>query len=67
MTRELLNSLSEPIRNRIEYLKENASDPRYRELYVNKALGYIEGLRDAGVITENERKAIFCYVSLSAK
>ena len=65
MTRETLEKLPQEVRNRIErFKKDSKNNIRYRELYVNKGIGYVEGLRDAGLISENECKALKCYVTI---
>ena len=67
-TRQIINKLPENVLARVE---------RYRELYArayttriqdeirNRMSGYVLGLRDAGLITERERGAIFVYMTVA--
>lgn len=65
MVREVFNKLPEICRNRIEQLRNNTrSDYRHKELYVSIGRGYLEGLRDCGIITEHERLILQCYLTI---
>ena len=65
MTRKTLDKLPEKVRIRIErFHKDAKTDIRHRELYICKGSGYLAGLQDAGIITEQERKILFCYLTV---
>jgi hypothetical protein len=65
MTREVVESLPQGIRDRIErFRKDMKTDPRHREIYICKGQGYIEGLRDAGLIKEVASKILKCYLTV---
>lgn len=61
-TRETLNKLPENIRERIENYRLNIkTDNLHRELYICKSSGYLDGLYDAGIITEAEKRILKVY------
>lgn len=61
-TREVINKLPENIRNRIEEYRGNIkTDHSHRELYISKSSGYIDGLYDARLITDQERRILKVY------
>jgi hypothetical protein len=65
MTRETVEKLPQEIRNRIEQFRQDAKkDAARRELYINKGRGYVEGLRDAGMIKEYESRILKCYLTI---
>ena len=65
MTREAFEKLPKAAQTRIEYLRGKIkTDSRHRELYITKGTGYIEGFRDAGIITDYEHKALKCYLTI---
>ena len=39
-------------------------DYLHRELYLSKGAGYIEGLRDAGLLTDFEHRELKCYLTI---
>lgn len=68
MTKEILNKLPEGVRTNIEHYKEayNLFDAgsHYRDEERSRMADYVHGLRDAGLITEIERRALFCYMTV---
>lgn len=65
MTREVVERLPQVIRDRIERFRKDAkTDSRHREIYICKGQGYIEGLRDAGIIKEGESRILKCYLTI---
>ena len=55
-TRELIESLPEKVRFRLELLcKDLQNDALSKDSVDNRICGYAEGLRDAGMITDHER------------
>lgn len=51
----------------IECIRRNAKKdypPYNRDREIAKGKGYLAGLKDAGIITENERKALVCYLTI---
>jgi len=64
-TREAFNKLPKAAQDRIERFRSDMKeDPKHRELYICKSRGYIEGLRDAGIITNYECRALKCYITV---
>lgn len=64
-TREVMNKLPNAVHDRIERFRSDMkANSRYKELYINKGSGYVEGLRDAGIITERELKLLKCYLTV---
>ncbi len=65
MTEKTLEKLPENVRNEIERLRNY-----YNGVDTNKSVArtasasYVKGLRDAGMITENERKTLFIYTTV---
>lgn len=65
MTRDAFEKLPEAAKIKIEsYRTKIKLDNRYRELFIAKGNGYIEGLRDAGIITDFEHKELKCYLTI---
>lgn len=67
MTRETLQILPQNVRETIEYFrKEYKQFPELsrRNETRSRMGGYIQGLRDAGLITERQRQIIFCYMTV---
>ena len=65
MTKEILNRLPETIRLHIDELKKNYNNPNIN-LNVSRAgsIQYLTGLMDAGLITEVEKRTLFCYTTI---
>lgn len=64
-TREIMNKLPKVAYDRIERFRSDMkTDNRHREVYVSKGSGYIEGLRDAGIITDMEHRILKCYLTV---
>lgn len=65
MTKEVLNKLPENILVTIEnYKKQYNGLPDRKDENRGRMAGYVQGLRDAGAITERERQAIFVYMTV---
>ena len=65
MTRDAFEKLPQVAKTKIEFYRTKIKyDSRYREMYITKGHGYIEGLRDAGIITEYEHKELKCYLTI---
>ena len=67
MTEKTLNKVSDLIRKTIENLRtdyKNADTANARTLARAKSFAYTQGLKDAEVITETERKALFIYTTV---
>ena len=62
MTKETLNRLPMIYRGNIEAYK--ASYKRGNTADKERAFGYINALRDAGIITETERRVLISYVTV---
>lgn len=56
MTRDVLNKLASGIRRKVEDYRA-----RHESTLANE---YLKGLRDAGVITEQERRILFIYTTV---
>jgi len=64
-TKQAYDKLPKAAQDRIEQLRKNLKeDYRHRELYLTTGRGYLEGLRDAGIITERERQFLRCYLTV---
>ena len=64
MTRKTLSKLPAHIRSRIESFKEAYYESGFSSFVRARTAGYLEGLKDAGLITESERKVLFTYATL---
>lgn len=72
MTRELLNRLPQVIVNKVEQYRARYTkfdSTVLREMHMkdetrSRMAAYVEGLRDAGVITERERQCLFVYMTV---
>lgn len=68
MTKQVLNKLPKEIRANIEHYKESYNlfdeGSSYKHEERSRMAGYIHGLRDAGLITETERRILFCYMTV---
>lgn len=65
MTRETLNKLPETVLKNIEGLRHDyKSGVVYKDIARAQAAWYVKGLRDAGLITERERKILFIYTTV---
>ena len=63
--RETMNGLPKTVQIRIERFRSDMkTDSRHREVYVSKGNGYIEGLRDSGLITEYEHRMLKSYLAV---
>ena len=76
MTRETLNKLSETARLKVENFRKRYSSVSYkgsaREMRMAEEIrmqmaSYVEGLRDAGLITERERQVLFVYMTVELR
>ena len=67
-TRETLDKLPTNILNNIEALKQRYNDERFagdiKPAIRSYLSAYLLGLRDSGVITETEKRLLYCYVTL---
>ena len=64
-TREAFNKLPKVAQDRIERFRSDMKkDYLHRELYLSKGAGYIEGLRDAGLLTDFEHRELKCYLTI---
>lgn len=65
MTRKLLNRLPDKILSTIEMWKGRYNDERFNKDTTRAEIrGYIKGLVDADVLTQNEFKTLFCYMTV---
>ena len=67
MTREALAKLPENVRTKVERMKKHfnsCTDYHQRYEMRERIAGYIEGLYDAGIITDRERAVIYIYATL---
>lgn len=65
MTKEVLNKLPKNILVTIENYKKHYNGlPDRRDETRGSMAGYVQGLRDAGAITERERQIIFIYMTV---
>ena len=65
MTRELLNRMPEKILSTIELWKTRYNDTRLdRTITKAEIRGYIKGLVDSDVLSENEYRILLCYMTL---
>ena len=62
MTREVIEKLPGGIRWQIEDMRKDYKNPAVNHEAARARLaGYVNGLRDAGMITDRERQIIFVY------
>ena len=66
-TREIINKLPESVLLRVNQYREAYThfDGRNRAEARVRMAGYVEGLRDAGLITERERQLLFVYMTVA--
>ena len=66
-TRQALDTLPETCRKHVEALKIRYNNPTFKHL-MNETRqisgSYVLALRDAGIISEGQRRVIFCYITL---
>ena len=58
-TRELIAKMPANVMSKIESLRASYKRDAYKAGI--RLAGYVDGLRDAGLITERERMMLFCY------
>lgn len=63
MVKQTVEALPENIRTAVEEFRRRYTD-RYSENDRARMAGYVLGLRDAGFITEAQRRAIFVYMTV---
>ena len=65
MTREIINKQPQNVRNAIERFKKDYKNPVTNKGEVRSRIaGYVQGLYDAGLITERERQTLFIYATV---
>lgn len=65
MTRRLLQRLPEKILTTVEMWKDKYNDERFNKDTTRAEIrGYIKGLVDADILTPNEFKTLFCYMTV---
>ena len=65
MVRKAYEKLPKAAQATIDIIRADIKrDQAHRHLYLTKGEGYLAGLRDAGLITESDRKALFCYLTI---
>ncbi len=65
MTREVIAKMPEHIVTKIEmFRKDYANAALSADTTRARIAGYVEGLRDAGMITDRERQVLFCYATV---
>ena len=65
MVKETLNKVPESVKRQLdEYKRMYEGIPNRREETSARAAGYVLGLKDAGLITERERMALFVYTTV---
>jgi hypothetical protein len=65
MTKETLNKIPKEIQGQLNtYKKLYAGLPDKRVETRARMAGYVQGLRDAGLITERERQILFTYMTV---
>lgn len=67
MTREIIEKLPENVQDRIAGLKKQfkaCTDYHRRYEMRERIAGYVDGLRDAGIVTEVERRIVYIYATL---
>ena len=63
MTKKALEKLNTKQRNAVDGYKTLHSKKPIADVRI-AAMAYLSGLSDAGVLTEAEKKALFCYITL---
>lgn len=63
-TEKVLRKIPENVRLHIEWMKKQYKEERYSEVIRKCAASYILALRDAGLISELERRLLFNYTTL---
>ena len=65
MTKKILDRLPDKILSTIEMWKGRYNDERFNKDTTRAEIrGYIKGLVDADVLTQNEFKTLFCYMTI---
>ena len=64
MTAEALKNLPDSCRIHLGLLKSDYSNDYKKDETRVRISSYLEALRDSGVITEVEKRALFCYYTL---
>lgn len=65
MTKQVLNKIPANVRAALEQLrKDYKNDALNKGESRNRSAGYVQGLRDAGLITERERQILFIYTTV---
>lgn len=67
MTKDVINKLPANVGTMIENFKQQykeTNDFDIRKEVRTRMAGYVLGLRDAGLLTESERKTIFIYMTI---
>ena len=70
MTKKTLEKLPAKVRDEIEYLKDQYRGYAQKEYYLlmditmSRIIGYVRCLMDCGIISDVERRALFCYATL---
>lgn len=65
MTREVLRKMPDNVKRAIEDLrKDYKNEALNKDCVRNRSAGYVQGLRDAGLITERERQILFVYTTV---
>lgn len=64
MTKEVLNKLPEKVRNTVEECRKNYNDSDAKYVQRSLSMAYLNGLRDAGMITEHEKRILFVYTTV---
>lgn len=60
-TEQALSKLNDRAKLQVDFFKSHNGEPFASN---DKALGYLYALVDCGVITETERRLIFCYITI---
>ncbi len=64
-TMEVINKLPQDILKTVKGYKEQYNNPANKTCEVRARMaGYVQGLRDAGVISERERQVVFVYMTV---
>lgn len=65
MTKQVLNKIPANVRAALEQLrKDYKNDALNTDESRSRSAGYVQGLRDAGLITERERQILFIYTTV---
>ena len=68
MTKEILEKLPDNIRAKVEDFRKAYTAKGFPNWHYDNALArsaaYMDGLRDAGIITERERQVLFIYTTV---